>query len=90
MAKNKSKVAVDTAAEPTTTAPVAAQASNHTLTYRRTHPGNRCSYGIAGQPGIVVFDLRMFADGKPPATIVLDCALALPVAKVAKAKSVAA
>ena len=94
MAKNKSKGAVDTVAVteqvPTTTAPVAPQATNHTLTYRRTHPGNRASYGIAGVAGIVVFDLKLFADGKPPATVVLDCALAQPVAKAPKAKSVAA
>jgi hypothetical protein len=59
-------------------------ASNRTLTYRKNHPGNRVSYGIAGVPGIVVFDLKLFADGKAPVTIVLDCALALPVAKPAK------
>src|SRR4051794_23618843 len=70
--------------------PAAATATNHTLTYRRTHPNDRCSYGIAGVPGIVVFDVKLFADGKPPKTIVLDCALALPVGKVDKKKPAAA
>ncbi len=84
-------MAKKSATQPTTaatTAPVApqpaAQASNHTLTYRKAHPGNRVSYGVAGVAGIVVVDLKLFANGKPPATIVLDCALALPVAKPAK------
>lgn len=55
---------------------------NYTLTYRRQHPGGgpagRCSYGIAGVSGIVVFDMGMFADGIAPATITVDCPLALP------------
>ena len=59
-------------------------ASNNTLTYRKDHPNDRCSFGIPGVPGIVVFDKRIFADGKPPKTIVLDCSLSIPVAKVAK------
>jgi len=88
MAKNKSTATT----APATTTPATEQpkaqptapAVNHTLTYRKNHPGNRCSYGIAGVPGIVVFDMKLFADGKPPATIVLDCALALPVVKPAK------
>jgi hypothetical protein len=93
MSKNKSKAVVDKVAEPVTTAQVTTaqvteqptpQASNHTLTYRKNHPGNRCSFGIPGVPGIVVFDLKLFANGKPPATIVLDCDLALPVAKASK------
>lgn len=71
MAKNKS------------TAPAPAPATNHMLTYRKNHPNNRASYGIAGVPGIVVFDMKLFA-GKAPTSIMLDCALALPVAKAAK------
>lgn len=92
MAKTKTP-----ATQPTTapTAPVAPQppTTNHTLTYRRQHPGNRCSYGIDGVPGLVGFHMSMFADGKAPATITVDVALALPVAKAAKApvaKTVAA
>jgi hypothetical protein len=51
---------------------------NLTLTYRREHPGNRCSYGIAGNAGIVVFDKGLFVGGdqpdfQAPATITLDC-----------------
>lgn len=46
---------------------------SHTLTYRRRHPGGgalgRCSYGIPGVKGIVVFDVALFKDGNPPATI---------------------
>src|SRR4051794_3126568 len=76
--------------QPTLAATATATATNHTLTYRRTHPNDRCSYGIAGVPGIVVFDVKLFADGKPPKTIVLDCALALPVGKVDKKKPAAA
>lgn len=66
--------------------------TNNTLTYRRDHPGNRCSFGIAGVPGIVVFDKGLFADGVAPATIEMDCALALPKAdnKAAKAEAQAA
>ena len=56
-------------------------ASNNTLTYRKDHPNDRCSFGIPGVPGIVVFDNRLFAGGKPPKTIVVDCGLATPVAK---------
>lgn len=53
--------------------------TNFTLTYRRDHPQNRSSYGIAGQSGIVVFDRNLFADpGAPPATITVDVPLALP------------
>lgn len=80
MAKNKT--ATETVASDT----------NNTLTYRRDHPGNRCSYGIAGVPGIVVFDKGMFLDGTAPATIEMDCALSLPKAdnKQAKAEAAAA
>lgn len=50
----------------------------NTLTYRKDHPKDRASYGIAGVPGIVVFDKRLFANGKAPKTITLDCDLATP------------
>ena len=76
------------APKPATTEPVApavAPASHHTLTFRRSHPNGRCSYGIEGVPGIAVFANTLFADGKPPATITVDCALALPIAKAVKA-----
>ncbi len=59
-------------------APQTAEGTNHVLTYRRDHPQNRCSYGISGVSGIVVFDKGMFLDGNPPATITLDCMLAMP------------
>jgi hypothetical protein len=46
-----------------------------TITYRRAHPGGgplgRCSYGVAGVPGIVVFDVGLFLPNTPPASIVL-------------------
>lgn len=52
---------------------------NFTLTYRREHPGDRCSYGITGVPGIVVFDKALFADPTNiPHTITLSVELALP------------
>lgn len=61
------------------------QMANFTLTYRRNHPGGgplgRCSYGLAGVPGIVVFDLGLFPGGVAPATITLDVALAMPTAR---------
>lgn len=62
---------VETPATPTVVA-------NHVLTYRREHPGNRCSYGIAGNSGIVVFDKGLFAGSteagfQAPATITLSC-----------------
>jgi len=53
------------------------QTSNSTLTFRKTHPKNRCSYGVPGVPGIVVFDIGLFAGKKPPRSILLDCALAV-------------
>ncbi len=53
-----------------------------TLNFRRNHPGGgplgRVSYGLAGVPGIVVFDLGMFAGGVAPATITIDAAMAEP------------
>lgn len=53
-----------------------------TLHYRRAHPGGgalgRVSYGLAGVPGIVVFDLGLFAGGIAPATITLNVAMAAP------------
>lgn len=82
MAKSKATAAPAPTPAPTPT--------NHTLTLRRTHPGNRVSYGVAGVPGLVVVDLKLFADGKPPATITVDCALAVPAESVAKPKATAA
>jgi hypothetical protein len=56
-----------------------------TITFRRNHPGGgplgRCSYGIAGVPGIVVFDLGLFPGGIAPATIELNVELSTPVAR---------
>lgn len=52
------------------------------LTFRRLHPGGgplgRCSYGVAGVSGIVVFDMGLFPGGVAPATITLSCELAEP------------
>lgn len=65
---------------------------NYTLVYRRDHPGNRCSYGIAGNPGIVVFDKGLFLDGVAPAFIQADAAFVSPKAdnKTTKAEAQAA
>ncbi len=76
----------------------AAQGStNFVLTYRRDHPKNRCSYGIAGNPGIVVFDIGLFAGSDQPgftapATITLSCPMVSEKAdsKTAKAEEQAA
>jgi hypothetical protein len=73
MAKTKAKTDQPAQAQAPTT--------NHTLHFRKLHPKDRASYGVPGVPGIVVFDLKLFADGQAPAAIVLDCALALPVVK---------
>lgn len=65
---------------PVAAAPLAI--GNHTLHYRRAHPGGgvlgRCSYGVPGVAGIVVFDVALFLPGAPPATITLNVALATP------------
>ena len=34
------------------------------LTFRKLHPKDRASFGIVGVPGIAVFDLRLFANGR--------------------------
>ena len=71
---------------PTTGAPAApATVVTAVLHYRRAHPGGgplgRCSYGVPGVPGIVVFDMGLFAGGVAPATITIDVALAEPKAR---------
>ena len=68
-----------------------------TLVYRKQHPGGgslgRCSYGVAGVPGIVVFDMGLFSPetlasngGMPPATLTINVAFSAP--KVRKAANV--
>jgi len=60
------------------------------LHYRRAHPGGgplgRCSDGIPGVHGIVVFDLGMFVGGVAPATITLPFAMATPAPRQAVAR----
>jgi hypothetical protein len=75
---------------------------NYMLTFRRNHPGNRCSYGIAGNSGIVVFDRGLVAGTVPttsesdlggmPAEITLNTLLVSPKSdsKVDKAAAAAA
>lgn len=58
--------------------------TTNTLTYRRDHPKDRASYGVPGVPGLVAFDKRLFANGKAPKTITLDCDLAVPEEEPAK------
>ncbi len=64
---------------------MAATPQAYTLHYRRQHPGGgvlgRCSYGVPGVAGIVVFDMGLFANGTPPATITLNVPLAAPQAR---------
>jgi len=75
----------------------AAVVENFTLTFRTMHPKNRCSYGVAGNAGIVVFDLNLFAGSDqpgfaPPAIITVDAVLkpVRSVMKVDKAEAAAA
>jgi hypothetical protein len=63
--------------------------TSNTLIYRRDHPGNWVSFGIDGVTGRAVFNRQLFANGKPPKSITVDCALAVPVAKVPKVAKVA-
>jgi len=77
-------------------------ATNYNLTFKRNHPQDRASYGIAGNPGIVVFQRGLFVGatvptsnsdpGGLPLIITLSCLMALPKAdnKVAKAEAAAA
>jgi hypothetical protein len=93
VAKNKSNEAVAEVVEQAAPAVV----ENTTLTFRTMHPKNRCSYGVAGNAGIVVFDLNLFAGSEvagftPPATITVDVLLKAvrTVARVDKAEAQAA
>jgi hypothetical protein len=96
----------DTPEQPIGTEPVAvettvASAANYTLTFKRNHPQDRCSYGIAGNPGIVVFQRGLFVGAQPftsntdlgglPNTITLSCEMVQPKAdnKTAKAEAAA-
>ncbi len=73
---------------------------NFLLVFRRNHPGNRCSYGIAGQSGIVVFDRGLVAGtvvttsnedlGGMPPTITLSAELVQPKVDNKQAKAEAA
>lgn len=90
MAKTNGKA--DMTGLASTTAP----AGNFTLEYRRDHPKSRCSYGVAGVAGIVVFDLNLIAGSDQPgftmpSTITIDVPLAEPKAdnKAAKAEQAA-
>lgn len=97
----------DTPEQPQGEQPVAgdttaAPAANYVLTFKRNHPQDRCSYGIAGNPGIVVFQRGLIKGALPftsntdlgglPATITLSCELVQPKAdnKTAKAEAAAA
>ena len=51
---------------------------SNTLVLRRTHPRERVSYSVPGMAGLVVIDTRIFANGKAPKTITVDCDLAVP------------
>lgn len=98
MAKNKDAVAENPVVETTTAATTGPavealpQGPNYTIQYRRDHPGDRCSYGIAGNAGIIVFDKGLFKDGIAPAEIGLTCEMVQPKAdnKTAKAEAAAA
>lgn len=69
---------------------------NFTLTFRRTHPKDRASYGVDGNSGIVVFDRNLLLGGDAPdfewpKVIVIDAALVLVKLdnKTAKAEAMA-
>lgn len=63
---------------------IAVVATTSTLTFRREHPKDRVSYGIPGVAGIAVFDKSLFAGGKAPKTVVVNCELAGPKPEPAK------
>lgn len=100
MPKNKSNIhAVETVTEQASTEQVAAVEApvagpNYRLEYRRDHPGGgalgRCSYGIAGVSGIVVFDKSLFVGGVAPASITCDCEFVQPKLDAKQAKVEAA
>lgn len=77
MAKKDNGQAVAEATGVTTTPPVV----NLTLTYKRTHPKNRASYGISGVSGLVVVDLNLLqlAEGFPnPVPVTTEPVVGLP------------
>lgn len=81
--KNSNLKAVDGKSVKNEQTPAAPAVTNFVLAYRREHPQNRCSFGIAGNPGIVVFDKGLFADpNNIPAHITLDVQL-VPVKAIA-------
>lgn len=88
MAKNETKTPAQ--AETPVAASTPTVQPNFTLVYRRDHPQNRSSYGIAGNPGIVVFDKGLFAGGVAPETITLSCEMVQPKPDVKAAKAEAA
>lgn len=78
----------DMAATPAPAAPETVT-QNFVLTFKRNHPQDRASYGIAGNPGIVViqrglvkgttsFGTDMHALAGMPATITVSCELVAP------------
>lgn len=102
MARKGDSITPNTENQTQSTEAASSTAENRMLTFRRNHPGNRCSYGIDGNSGIVVFDRGLVAGTVPttsnedlggmPATISLDCLL-VPVKvdnKSAKAEAAAA
>jgi hypothetical protein len=72
---------------------------NYTLTFKRNHPQDRASYGIAGNAGIVVFQRSLFAGAYAPASnddlaglprvITLDSVMVSPQAKASKSEAAA-
>lgn len=89
-----STVPTPAAATPTPEASV-----NFTLTFKRNHPQDRASYGIPGNPGLVVIQRGLFAGAKPlsgtdihelggmPEFIVVNVPLAQPKSTNAAAKA---
>jgi hypothetical protein len=89
------QVEVVEVAAPVVVTPVVVEAApvveaNHKVLYRRDHPGGgvlgRCSYGIPGVSGIIVFDMALFVDGIAPPTITMDCSFVQPKADNKQAK----
>jgi hypothetical protein len=52
--------------------------TSNTFVFRRIHPKNRASFWIPGVAGLLVVDLKLFANGKAPKSLTVDAELTVP------------